>query len=111
MTIRFSLQRHLGHSHGVCCGRRVGTLFLSSGGKYFGCRHCYNLSYESRNESRLGRIGQLGYLLKAERQFEDLYKQIKRWTYKGKPTKKARKLQILEQRIDRDFSANKMLLK
>jgi hypothetical protein len=46
------------------CGRRTGTLYLSSGGNYFGCRHCYNLSYESRNECRLGRFGQVGYLLK-----------------------------------------------
>ncbi|MCX5635444.1 MAG: hypothetical protein NTW55_06380 [Planctomycetota bacterium] len=85
--------------NGVSCGRQVGTLFLSSGGKYFGCRHCYDLSYESRNECRLGRFGQLGYLLKAERQYEDLQNTVKRWTYKGRPTRKARKLQVLEQRM------------
>ena len=28
---------------------------------------------------------------------EELYKQTKQWTYKGKPTNKARKLKILEQ--------------
>jgi len=50
--------------NGVYCGRRTGMLYLASGGHYFGCRHCYNLSYVSRNESRLGRFGQLGYLLK-----------------------------------------------
>ena len=32
------------------CGRRVGALYLD-GGKYFGCRHCYNLTYESSKES------------------------------------------------------------
>jgi hypothetical protein len=32
------------------CGRRVGCLYLPPGGKYFGCRHCYNLTYESRQE-------------------------------------------------------------
>jgi len=32
--------------NGVYCGRRTGTLYLASGGRYFGCRHCYNLSYE-----------------------------------------------------------------
>lgn len=41
--------------NGRYCGRRTGTLYLASGGKYFGCRDCYNLSYESRNESRVGR--------------------------------------------------------
>ena len=36
-----------GHS----CGRRVGKLYLPPGGKYFGCRHCYNLTYKSCQES------------------------------------------------------------
>ena len=31
----------------VNCDRRVGVLYLPYGGKYFGCRHCYNLTYES----------------------------------------------------------------
>lgn len=84
--------------NGVHCGKRVGTLYLASGGHYFGCRHCYNLSYESRNEPRLARPGGIGYPIKADRLYEELYKRTKRWTYKGKPTKKARKLQILEQR-------------
>ncbi len=34
---------------GVACGRRVRKLYL--GGKYFGCRHCYRLTYRSRQES------------------------------------------------------------
>jgi hypothetical protein len=32
------------------CSRRVGILYLG-GGKYFGCRHCFNLTYESCKES------------------------------------------------------------
>lgn len=31
------------------CGRRVAVLY--SGGKYFGCRHCYDLTYESCQDS------------------------------------------------------------
>ena len=85
--------------NGVHCGRRVGTLHLASGGNYFGCRHCYDLSYASRNESRLGRFGNIGYTIVTERKIEELYSQIKRWTYKGKPTKKARKLQALEAKV------------
>ncbi len=87
-------------TNGVYCGRRVGTLYLAPGGKYFGCRHCYKLSYESRNESRLGRFGQLGYLLKAERQMEELSSQIKRNFYDGKPTKKYRRLLRMQNRIN-----------
>ena len=86
--------------NGVPCGRRVGTLFLSSGGKYFGCRHCYDLSYESRNECCLGRFGQLGYVLKAERQVEELREKVKRWTWRGRPTKKVRRINAITRRIE-----------
>ena len=96
--------------NGVPCGRRVGTLFLSSGGKYFGCRHCYDLSYESRNECRLGRFGQMGYALKADRQVEELREKIKRWTWRGRPTRKVRKLNALEQRAQRALSISGKLL-
>ena len=33
------------------CGRRVGKLYLLPGGKYFGCRQCHNLAYQSQRES------------------------------------------------------------
>lgn len=36
--------------NGIPCNRRVGVLYLA-GGKYFGCRHCYNLTYTSCKES------------------------------------------------------------
>jgi len=39
--------------------------------------------------------------IKAERLYEELYRKIKRWTWRGKPTKKARKLKLLEQRTER----------
>lgn len=32
------------------CYRRVGCLYLPPGEKYFGCRHCYELSYESQSK-------------------------------------------------------------
>lgn len=38
-------------SNGRSCGRRVGKLYLPPGGRYFGCRHCYRLSYKSCQES------------------------------------------------------------
>ena len=98
-------------TNGAYCGRRVGTLYLAPGAKYFGCRHCYNLSYESRNEPRLARPGGIGYPIKAERLYEELYKKTKRWTWRGKPTRKARKLKILEQRTDGILNAYDALLK
>ena len=33
------------------CGRRVGKLYLPPGGRYFGCRRCYQLTYRSCQES------------------------------------------------------------
>lgn len=36
------------YRNGISCNRRVGVLYL---GKYAGCRHCYDLTYESCQES------------------------------------------------------------
>jgi hypothetical protein len=33
------------------CLRRVGKLYLPPGGRYFGCRHCYGLTYTSCQDS------------------------------------------------------------
>jgi hypothetical protein len=32
---------------GCPCNRRVGKLYLPAGGRYYGCRRCYNLTYTS----------------------------------------------------------------
>lgn len=37
-------------THDTPCNRRVEKLYLPPGGQYFGCRHCYDLSYRSRQE-------------------------------------------------------------
>lgn len=37
----------------IGCGRRVGVLYLPLGGKYFGCRHCYRLTYKSSQEQHM----------------------------------------------------------
>lgn len=86
--------------NGRYCGRRVGTLYLASGGKYFGCRHCYDLSYNSRNESRIGRPGGIGYFLTLEQQIENKEEKLKRRYYAGRPTRKYRRLLKLEHRLD-----------
>ncbi len=39
----------IGLVSGGVCGRRVGVLYL--GENRFGCRHCYNLTYECQKES------------------------------------------------------------
>jgi len=46
---------------GAACGRRVGKLYLPPGGRYFGCRHCYRLTYRSAqtHDPRLSRLSRL----------------------------------------------------
>ena len=34
----------------IACNRRVGRLYLPWYGRYFGCRHCYDLAYRSQQE-------------------------------------------------------------
>lgn len=66
------------YKNGVRCDRRVGKLFLGGGSKYFACRHCYNLTYESRN---------CGYSV-TDPDLDKLGMSIKRWHYNGKLTRK-----------------------
>ena len=40
--------------NGRHCGRRVGKLF--AGGRYFLCRHCYNIAYSSQSEASYDRM-------------------------------------------------------
>jgi len=81
----------------VCpgCDRRVGGLYLPPGERRFRCRHCCNLSYRSRNREAVEAWGH------TSRQIEKLYGEIKRWTWRGRPTRKVRRLRALERRMGR----------
>ncbi|HEY2761433.1 MAG TPA: hypothetical protein VGI75_11840 [Pirellulales bacterium] len=37
--------------NGVACNRRIGKLYLPANAKFFGCRHCHNLTYRSCQEA------------------------------------------------------------
>jgi hypothetical protein len=76
------------------CHRRVGVLYLAPGDVRFRCRHCNNLSYHSRNESSPFAI--LGV---TDRKIKKLRPQIKRWTWRGRPTRKVRRLRALERKM------------
>ena len=89
------------YRNGVYCGRRVGVLY--KGGDYFACRHCYNLSYSSKNENRRYYLFPLGQRLTTERKAEELEEKIKTKFYKGRPTRKYMrllKLNVRHNRID-----------
>jgi hypothetical protein len=38
--------------NGQTCNRRVGKLYLPPGGRFFGCRHCHELTYTSGQKGR-----------------------------------------------------------
>ena len=75
-----------------CCGRCAGGIYLAPGDVRFRCRHCNNLTYRSRNRTGME---SLGY---TSRQIDKLRPQIKRWTWRGRPTRKVRRLQALERK-------------
>jgi len=72
------------------CYSRVGALYLPRGHVRFRCRHCNDLSYHSRNACCTAAFGV------ACRKAEKLRSELKRWTYRGRPTRKVRRLQRLE---------------
>ncbi len=70
---------------GVYCGRRARVLYQA--GHYFGCRHCADLTYDSCNESKFFKYHPIGRIFKAE----EVEEKLKRWFYRGKPTRKYRR--------------------
>lgn len=85
------------YKNGQYCGRRVGVLYKS--GDYFACRHCYDLTYESRNEYKKYKHYPLFASLDGYTKAEKLDEQIKRRYYAGKPTRKQRKLDKIYSRV------------
>jgi hypothetical protein len=86
--------------NGIACNKRVGVLYLPSGASYFGCRHCYDLTYQSCNRSHRYRM--LDKTLGASFQEDELWEQVeigkKRLKYDGRPTRFARKIKKLQER-------------
>lgn len=79
--------------NGQYCGRRVGVLYLSD--KYFGCRHCLDIAYAAQAESK-----SLRWLSGVT--FPDIEKaesEVKRKFYRGRPTRKYRRLQRMEDKL------------
>lgn len=76
------------------CGRRVGKLYKPPGAKWFGCRYCWDLSYEAR-QNKLSTTSSYNFLFKILRlniKIILLNKKIKHFFWKGKITKKYQKL-------------------
>lgn len=86
------------YSNGVYCGRRVGVLYLSD--KYFACRHCNNLTYNSRN---LGGLSKTAGQVISYPYLDELRQQVKRDYYAGKMTRKYKKLLKKEKQSERQL--------
>lgn len=79
------------------CKRRVGVLY--GDGNSFLCRHCHNLSYESKNRNTRSSFNELGKALRIREKIKTLNKELKRPVYNGEPTKKWRKLEKLRKEL------------
>lgn len=88
--------------NGQYCGKRVGVLYKN--GDYFACRHCYNLTYSSQNQGgRYKGFVSIPDIEKAEME-------VKRYYYRGKPTRKYRKVMRLNEKFEVGFIEMAMML-
>ena len=86
---------------GVPCRKRVGKLYRA--GDHFGCRHCYELTYESKNQNRRYKHKAMFDVLTMSDQIEKLEAEIQRPYYNGKPTRKYKKLLKLYYQQDHNY--------
>jgi hypothetical protein len=78
------------------CSKRVGIVYFPPGAPFFLCRHCCNLSYQSRNTS--GKRGKWAHL-EAMFAMDDAEEAVKNKFYAGKPTRRYRKYLKLQRRF------------
>lgn len=83
--------------NGMACNRRVGVLYKN--GDYFGCRHCYELTYKSKNENRKSKYYHLFKILDSGEKMEKLEEDMKREYYAGKPTRKYKRIMNIHHKI------------
>jgi hypothetical protein len=67
-----------GVKEGVPCGRLSIKLYLSPGGNYFLCRHCYDLTYRDR-QKKGGYCFEVGRLRKKIEKIDEKLKKRLRW--------------------------------
>ncbi|MDD3284360.1 MAG: hypothetical protein PHZ07_02085 [Patescibacteria group bacterium] len=82
--------------NGKVCGRRVGVLF--SIGKWFGCRHCGNIAYSSQMRGGKFRGSSL-----SSASIERAEKEVRRFYYNGKPTRKFKRLIKMREDFEQSF--------
>ncbi len=75
---------------GMTCGRLSAVLYKA--GDYFGCRHCYNLTYQCRKHNTNYSLNSWIRSRKIMNKIEKLEQEVRRAEYRGKPTNKQQKL-------------------
>jgi len=79
------------------CARRIGVLYFN--GRYFGCRHCFDLTYQSKSANYSApssiQLHSIDWYVRAQR----LEETMKRKTWRGKKTRKKRQLLKLYQKM------------
>lgn len=90
--------------NGYECNNRVGVLYQAD--KYFGCRNCADISYQSQRKGGNYRESSITVY-----DIEKLEDEITKYYYKGKPTKKHLRLIKMQDRFEKDFyiSVSKIL--
>lgn len=82
----------------ICpCQKRVRIIYLSPHPMldYFGCRHCLNLTYYSRNEPK----HPFYRIIKLDQEADKLGKTMRRGYWDGKPTRKHRRILKMDEQI------------
>ena len=82
--------------NGKYCGRRVGVLF--SIGKWFGCRYCGDIAYAAQMKG--GKYRGCSVTLPDIERAEN---EVKRYYYKGKPTRRYRRVIRMNEKLNQDF--------
>ncbi|MBP6944783.1 hypothetical protein KBB85_02050 [Patescibacteria group bacterium] len=88
---------------GIPCGRRIGVLYM--GGKYFGCRRCYDLAYSSQQDTHSGFFGLMGRTIFGKLDEKEAAMRVKYWN--GRPTKRYARLL---RKLDRMPSADALVM-
>lgn len=89
--------------NGIYCGRRVGVLY--KGGDYFGCRHCYRLTYSCRNQPKRWLKKYPFNVLTLGIKSDKIREKIKREYYAGRPTRNLRRLLKIARKMGIDTSS------
>jgi len=95
---------------GMTCGKLSAVLYKA--GNYFGCRRCYNLTYQCRKHNTNYSLNSWIRSRKIMTKIEKLEQEVKRREYRGKPTLKQRQLDQAYNQIEgeaRKFSKSRIL--